>query len=63
MFGDAFDFAYKSNLKNLRIYEDALYDPGRGTARHWLFFVALFAGLAAVSAAIVFGIVMLIRAI
>src|SRR5579883_2390137 len=24
--GDAFDFAYKSNLKNLRIYEQALYD-------------------------------------
>ncbi len=61
VFGDAFDFAYKSNLTNLRIYEDALYEPGRGTARHWLFFVVLFAGLAAVSALIVFGIVMLVR--
>ena len=24
IFGDAFDFVYKSNIKNLRIYEDAL---------------------------------------
>jgi hypothetical protein len=32
--GDAFDFAYKSNLKNLRLYEDSLYDPRRGAVRH-----------------------------
>src|SRR6185369_7597930 len=30
--GDAFDFAYKSNFKNLRIYEQALYDRRRATA-------------------------------
>src|SRR5689334_17453476 len=27
--GDAFDFAYKSNLKNLKIYEDSLRAPER----------------------------------
>ena len=42
VFGDAFDFAYKSNFKNLRIYEDSLYDGG-ATARHWGFFIAIFA--------------------
>ncbi len=61
--GDAFDFAYKSNLKNLRIYEDALYEPGGGTARHWAFFAALFLAIAAVFAAVVIGIIALARAV
>ncbi len=59
--GDAFDFAYKSNLKNLRIYENALYQPGRGTGRHWAFFIGLFLGIAAVFAGVVFGIIALVR--
>ena len=29
LFGDAFDFAYKANLKNLRIYEESLIDRRR----------------------------------
>src|SRR5205085_2842012 len=42
--GDAFDFAYKSNLKNLRIYEDVLRRGGRASnARHWGFFAGVFA--------------------
>jgi hypothetical protein len=63
LFGDAFDFAYKSNLKNLRIYERSLYDRRTETARHWGFFAALFLAIGAVFAAIVFGIAQLIRAI
>ena len=63
LFGDAFDFAYKSNLKNLRIYEDALYEPGGGTARHWAFFAALLGGIAAVIAGAVFGMIALLRAL
>ena len=31
LFGDAFDFAYKSNLKNLRIYEQSLIDRRAAT--------------------------------
>ncbi len=61
IFGDAFDFAYKSNLMNLRIYEESLYYPKRGTARHWGFFLALFAGAGAVMAAIVLGLVALVH--
>jgi hypothetical protein len=34
VFGDAFDFAYKSKLKNLRIYERSLIDPRGATTRH-----------------------------
>jgi hypothetical protein len=40
--GDAFDFAYKSNLKNLRIYEESLIDRRAATTRDWAFFIALF---------------------
>jgi Domain of unknown function (DUF4112) len=63
VFGDAFDFAYKANLKNLRIYKQALYDGGGRTARHWGFFLALFGGIVLVIAAVVFGIIQLVRAI
>ncbi len=63
VFGDAFDFAYKSNLKNLRIYEESLYARPGATARHWGFFLALFLGLAAAGAAIVLGLVALVHAL
>ena len=63
VFGDAFDFAYKSNLKNLRIYEHALYAGPRATARHWWFFVALLLGVSAVFAGAAFCVIALIRAI
>ena len=63
LFGDAFDFAYKSNIKNLRIYEQSLFTGRAATARHWGFFLALFAGLAAIGAGLVYGIIALVRAI
>ena len=63
LFGDAFDFAYKSNQKNVRIYKQSLA-AGRGeTARHWAFFALLFFGLGAVMAGLIFGIVALVRAL
>ena len=45
--GDAFDFVFKSNRKNMRIYEDAL-EGNRSTAKHWGFFIALFGVVALV---------------
>jgi hypothetical protein len=44
--GDAFDFAYKSNLRNLRIYEQSLYAGHADTARHWGFFITIVHGVA-----------------
>ena len=58
-----FDFAYKSNLKNLRIYEQSLHDRRAATARHWAFFIALFLGVGAVVAAVVYGVIVLVRAL
>jgi hypothetical protein len=63
IFGDAFDFAYKSNIKNLRLYEEALYAGRAATARHWGFFLALFLGLAAVGAGLIYGVIALVRAV
>ena len=60
--GYPFDFAFKANLKNLRIYEQSLY-PGRAdAARHGGFFIVLFVGVAAVIAGVVYGVVALVRA-
>jgi hypothetical protein len=61
LFGDAFDFAFKSNLKNLRIYEQSLIDRRSTTVRHWGFFIALFLGIAALFAAIAVGLFALAR--
>ena len=62
VFGDAFDFAYKSNLKNLQIYEESLYARG-GTARHWAFFAGLFLAAGLATAGFLYGLVALVRAI
>jgi hypothetical protein len=59
--GDLFDFAYKSNLKNLRIYEEALYDRQAATARHWGFFVTAFLVALFAVAGIVVGLLALAR--
>jgi hypothetical protein len=61
VFGDAFDFAYKSNLKNLRIYEQSLNDRRAATVRHWGFFIALFLVVAVGFAAIAVGLFALAR--
>jgi hypothetical protein len=61
LFGDAFDFGFKSNLKNLRIYEESLLNRGASTMRHWAFFVVLFLIVAAGFAAIGIGLFALAR--
>jgi hypothetical protein len=60
--GDLFDFAFKSNTKNLRIYEEALYAEG-GASRHWGFFAALFLGLLAIAAIPIVSLILLFRAL
>ena len=47
LLGDAFDFVFKSNRKNMQIYEQSL-EGHRSTARHWGFFLALFAAIGVV---------------
>lgn len=59
--GDFFDFAYKSNLKNLRIYQEALRDRRAAEVRHWGFFLLLFALAAAAVGALVAGVIALVH--
>ena len=61
--GDAFDFGFKSNLMNLRIYEDSVLAGHRKTAVHWAFFVMLLGGAVAIIAAAIFGVIALVRAL
>ncbi len=63
IFGDAFDFVFKSNIKNLRIYEDALARGKNATARHWGFFLTLLAAIGLFAGMIVMGFVALFRTI
>jgi len=63
LIGDAFDFGFKSNLKNLRIYEESIYAGHSQTARHWAFFVMLLGGAVAVIAFAIFGVVAFVRAL
>ena len=39
--GDAFDFVFKSNARNLELYRLYRDDPGRGTGEHRAFLVGL----------------------
>ena len=61
LFGDAFDFAFKSNLKNLKIYEESLLDRRASAVRHWWFFGMLFLVIAAGFTAIAAGLFALAR--
>jgi len=61
LLGDAFDFAFKANLKNLRIYEQSLNNPRASAARSWGFFLILFLIAAGALAAIALGVLALIR--
>jgi hypothetical protein len=61
LLGDVFDFAYKANLKNLRIYQEALQDGRRASTRHWGFFIAAFVVAALALIAIIAGLVALVR--
>lgn len=59
--GDAFDFVFKSNAKNMQIYEEALERRPGSTARHWWFFVALFAAVGVIMYLIAAGVMTLLR--
>jgi len=61
--GDLFDFAFKSNMKNLRIYNQCLKTGHLSSIRHWGFFVVLALVLAAVILVPVAAVVLLVRAI
>jgi uncharacterized protein DUF4112 len=40
LLGDLFDFAYRSNARNMQLFEEYAIEPERGTGGQWLFFAA-----------------------
>jgi hypothetical protein len=61
--GDLFDFAYKSSIKNLRIYEESLRGRRAAVIQHWIFFAALAVVLVVLLAIPIVAVLRLIRAI
>ena len=52
--GDLFDFAWKSNSKNMKLFQHYAQTPEKSTMRHWIFlfligvlFVSVFVGVSA----------------
>jgi hypothetical protein len=60
--GDVFDFAYKANIRNLRIYEEYLHGS-TSTIRHWSFFVVLTLVLIAILAVPVLLVLLIVQAV
>ena len=60
--GDAFDMAFKANVRNASIYYDSLSAPDRGL-RHWGFFALLAVALLAILAAPLLTVILLMKAI
>lgn len=53
--GDAFDFFYKGNLRNLRLFEEHAFDRNRSTRGSWVFVGMLVA--AVIGAVMLLGVV------
>ena len=41
LLGDLFDFAYKSNARNVALMREYINDPDAPTERHWMFLVGV----------------------
>jgi hypothetical protein len=50
--GDVFDFAWKSNTRNMKLFHRYASEPQAGTRRHWIFLGLLIAGFLAVFAVV-----------
>ena len=44
LIGDAFDFVYKSNTRNMKLFREYAEVPLQSTKRHWVFIVCLIGG-------------------
>ncbi len=63
LLGDVFDFAFKANIKNVRIYQDSLAAARGANLRHWSFFAALAGALLAALAIPAAAVVLVMRAL
>lgn len=52
--GDAFDFVYKSNTRNMQLFHQYAGDPLRSTEKHWLFLAGLVIAFGGITFLIIF---------
>ena len=52
--GDAFDFVYKSNTRNMKLFHEFAGDPLRPTDKHWLFLAGLICAFGVIGFLILF---------
>jgi hypothetical protein len=50
--GDAFDFVYKANTRNMQLFHQYAEVPLKSTNRHWIFIGALIAAFAGMALAV-----------
>ena len=58
--GDAFDFFWKSNTRNMKLFHHYAEAPEKSTRAHWIFLGSLVAGFFLVFALVVFGFLLLL---
>ena len=57
LIGDAFDFLWKSNSMNMKLFHEYAGEPEKSTRRHWIFILILFGSFFAVFGLILAGII------
>lgn len=57
--GDAFDFVYKSNTRNMKLFHQYAEEPLRSTEKHWLFLAALIIGFGILCFLVIAGVMWL----
>jgi hypothetical protein len=58
--GDAFDFVYKSNTRNMKLFHEYAGEPLRNTERHWIFMAALVIGFGLLAFLVMAGVLWVI---
>ena len=58
--GDAFDFFWKSNTRNMKLFHHYAEEPQKSTRAHWIFLGSLAGGFLLLFGLIVFGFVLLL---
>jgi|ERR1041385_1062555 len=53
LLGDAFDFLWKSNTKNMKLFHEYAGEREKSTRRHWIFIFALLGGFFLIFALII----------
>src|SRR5262245_38199378 len=60
-FGDLFDFIWKSNTKNMKLFRQYAEEPATSTRKHWIFIASVVGGFVLIMIAIILLFIYLIH--